>query len=168
MRMIYSWNVWRNLPDKPEQKAEGTQATVIKDETGCYVRVNRIWYQCKSKGEVLLYDGKIQLTKEKLEAKGASIYVIAAADGYLPTNWTYHFQGLEAPGVTLESGKNITTEVSEDDTIIAFTHEKSSETGISFQYYLTDRSWMRCGKSCGRTGMETRWILAETNTCMSE
>ena len=116
------------------QKAEGTQATVIKDETGCYVRVNRIWYRCKSKGEVLLYDGKIQLTKEKLEAKGASIYVIAAADGYLPTNWTYHFQGLEAPGVTLESGKNITTEVSEDDTIIAFTHEKSSETGISFQY----------------------------------
>ena len=121
------------------QKAEGTQATVIKDETGCYVRVNRIWYRCKSKGEVLLYDGKIQLTKEKLEAKGASIYVIAAADGYLPTNWTYHFQGLEAPGVTLESGKNITTEVSEDDTIIAFTHEKSSETGISFQYYLTDQ-----------------------------
>ena len=65
--------------------------------------------------------------------------MIAAADGYLPTNWTYHFQGLEAPGVTLESGKNITTEVSEDDTIIAFTHEKSSETGISFQYYLTDQ-----------------------------
>ena len=26
------------------QKAEGTQATVIKDETGCYVRANRIWY----------------------------------------------------------------------------------------------------------------------------
>lgn len=132
------------------------------------MRVNRIWYQCKSKGEVLLYDGKIQLTKEKLEAKGASIYVIAAADGYLPTNWILSFSGTGSTGCDSGERKNITTEVSEDDTIIAFTHEKSSETGISFQYYLTDQKLDESGKSCGRTGMENRWILAETNTCMSE
>ena len=89
------------------QKAEGTQATVIKDETGCYVRVNRIWYQCKSKGEVLLYDGKIQLTKEKLEAKGASIYVIAAADGYLPTNWHLSFSGTGSTGCDSGERKKI-------------------------------------------------------------
>lgn len=128
-----------SIRESLNQKASGQEQAVVKDDTGCYIRVDKIWYQCESSGEVLEYKDGIELTEKELSGDGTTIHVIAAADGYVLKTAEVSYKGLETPTITLESGKEITKAVSQDDTIISLTHAKAKNASLKLQYYLTDQ-----------------------------
>lgn len=121
-----------------DSRTNGTAAVsiVYLDET--YVRVNNLWYRCADGVEY--YESPIEVSRAEYEG-GVSFYTWVLADGKTVDagNVTHiQYTKLNVPQVTLESGLSLAGEVPRDDSIISASMS-SGETGVTVQYYLSDR-----------------------------
>ena len=127
----------------------GRTAVQTEYQNRRYARANGIWYDCGPASAVLAYTGEVQLDDSKALAAGMTIRVMMMADNYTGSvKKEKTVQSLDAPEITLESGKAAETDkISQDDRILSLDTHYGSGTdlykscqGLELQYYLTDRN----------------------------
>lgn len=132
-----------NLRITLNSQAAETSATSVLYENIRYVRVNGLWYVCGA--SVKLYEAPIPVS---FTGGQITIRAKALADGKKTdeSGETFLLQKLDAPAVKLESGMDIASAISYDDTLIGLTSPYTSESGLNagyegaeLQYYLSDR-----------------------------
>lgn len=118
-------------------RTNGTAAVSIEYNGNRYVRVNNLWYLCRT--DVQYYEMPIEITKSQFEA-GVQIYAWVLADGKTVDENadTITYTKLSPPDVSLESGYAISGPIPPGDCVTGMTVSEGTAAG-KFQYYLSSR-----------------------------